>query len=807
MANLLSPGVSVSIVDESAYASPGTGTVPLLVLATRENKVDPTNTYSDGIAPYTKSVNSNKVVRVTSQRELTQLFGNAIFEKSGISVVEGSETSEYGLLAAYSYLAQGSSVFAIRADVDLGELVPVNEEPTGPLDAGVFWLDTDGSKWGIHEYNSTTARWEYKLPLAVELDDGESLSTTVVNGEYLVALDISSSGVLVRYFKGISDAWELLTDDNSSWEEHYTIPSSPSNGDTWIKTTTPSNGIDLQVSLSDSTGDFVNSSGEFNVVFLEGVTDDTNSTTYIPQSGFSNTAITFQTGTLQLKIESAGTAGSLTDQRIEIVVSTDSTTVASITENFIAQDNAPTGNPIDGTLWFNPTITDSLDLFKKDAGSGEWVRVSETNDITYSTDEPANPSANDIWVDTNADTFPTIYRYVANRWQLHDNTDQSSSFGVIFADIARPAATKTSSNPIVDTTIAPEAAIYPNDILLVNMANSSNTVRQYDATNDVWFNAAANNSDGSGNFGSRAQRKVVVTKMQAAVSNNDELREETKNFTLLCAPNYPELTDELIQLNVDRDETGFIIIDTPMTLSPNAVETWINGNNASENGEDGLVTKYTYSAVYYPSFRTTTPFGDTVTVPASFGALYQYAYNDNVSYLWFSPAGLTRGTVSNVSNVGYITSLEREFKPLALSKGQMDTLYVNKVNPIANFPSDGIVIFGDKTLHQGSTALDRVNVARLVAYLRKEFNGLGREFIFQPNIRSTRDRAKSSYDNFLFDIQSKRGITDFAVQCDEDNNTNVRIDRNELWIDVAIVPTKSINFIYIPVRLKNTGEI
>lgn len=803
MANLLSPGVEVTVVDESAYASPGTGTVPFLVLATRENKTDPTNTYVDGIAPYTKSINANKVVRVSSQRELTQFFGNAIFEKQNNAVVEGSETSEYGLLAGYSYLGQGSSLFAIRADVDLAQLEPTTTEPTGPLTAGTYWLDIDGSRWGIHEYNSTTGRWDYKLPLAVELDDGSALNTTVVDGEYVVALDISSSGVIVRYFKGISSSWTLLTNDNSTWDEHYNIPALPSNGDVWIKTTQPSNGLNLQILISDTSGDFVNTSGGFNTVLVEGIANDVNSSVFIRQDGTSNSSISFTTGALQLTLTTAG-SDPLTDQTIEIAVATDTSTTASITENFVAQNNEPTGNPVDGTLWYDPTITDSLDLFKKDSLTGEWVRVSTT--ITYSTEQPLNPSSNDIWIDTNAPVFPTIYRYVASAWRLHDNTDQSSPYGVVFADIARPSF-NSLIDPLVDTNIALEPAIYPDDILLVNMANSSNTVRQFDATNGVWFNASPNNVDGSGNFGRKAQRKLIVTKMQAALVGNDELREESRNFTVLCAPNYPELTDELIQLNSDRGETGFIVIDSPLRKKPTEMEAWINGTNASENGEDGLITKNTYSAVYYPSLRTTTPFGDTVTVPASHGVLYQYAYNDNIAYPWFSPAGLTRGVIQNATSVGYIDTQENEFRPVALSNSQRDTMYISKINPIANFPSEGIVIFGDKTLHQNDSSLDRVNVARLVAYLRERFQEIGRPFLFEPNTRSTRDRAKSVFDNFLFDISSKRGITDFSVVCDESNNTALRIDRNELWVDVAIVPTKSINFIYIPIRLRNTGEI
>ena len=108
MAVLVSPGVNVSVVDESAYGAPGAGTVPLLMVATRQDKTDPTGSEADGIAKFTKSAQAGKVIKVTSQRELTQFFGNPTFTKSGTSVVQGSETSEYGLMAAYSYLGQGN---------------------------------------------------------------------------------------------------------------------------------------------------------------------------------------------------------------------------------------------------------------------------------------------------------------------------------------------------------------------------------------------------------------------------------------------------------------------------------------------------------------------------------------------------------------------------------------------------------------------------------------------------------------------------------------------------------------------------
>jgi phage tail sheath protein FI len=171
-----------------------------------------------------------------------------------------------------------------------------------------------------------------------------------------------------------------------------------------------------------------------------------------------------------------------------------------------------------------------------------------------------------------------------------------------------------------------------------------------------------------------------------------------------------------------------------------------------------------------------------------------------------APAGLTRGVITNASNVGYVNS-EGEFIPVALTGGQRDTLYANRINPMANFPGQGLYVFGQKTLQRAATALDRINVGRLLAYLRERFDPLARPFIFEPNDKITRTNAKAVFDAFLGDMIAKRAIYDYIVVCDETNNSPARIDKNELWIDVAIEPTKAAEFIYIPIRVVNTGDL
>jgi phage tail sheath protein FI len=103
--------------------------------------------------------------------------------------------------------------------------------------------------------------------------------------------------------------------------------------------------------------------------------------------------------------------------------------------------------------------------------------------------------------------------------------------------------------------------------------------------------------------------------------------------------------------------------------------------------------------------------------------------------------------------------------------------------------------------------LDRINVARLVVYLRRQLNALAKPYIFEPNDKITRDEIKAAVESLLLELVGQRALYDYLVVCDESNNTPSRIDRNELYVDIAIEPVKAVEFIYIPLRLKNTGEI
>lgn len=543
--------------------------------------------------------------------------------------------------------------------------------------------------------------------------------------------------------------------------------------------------------------------------------------------------------------------------------------------DFNASADAPLNEPAEGQLWYNTNFREVDILVHNGntwvgyRANGSPFAESPSSRTGYTPIVAASNPYNDeietgdLWISTaDLENYPTIYRYNADltdirdesqRWVLVDKTDQVTEDGVLFADArygdsGARGNTAASIEDLVDSNYldfdAPDPALYPRGMLLWNTRRSGGNVKKYvnnyvdtsvdnarfDADNspsgnayeagesqagytqaDRWVTASANNEDGSGSFGRKAQRKVVVQALKAAVDTSSEIRdEERRNFNIIACPGYPELLSNLINLNIDRGITAFVVGDTPLRLEADAtslIEWGSNANLVTDNGDDGLVSYDEYAALFYPNGFTTDLGGSNAVVPASHMMLKTIALSDQVSYPWFAPAGTRRGGITNATAVGYIDATSGEFQSIALNNGQRDTLYDLKINPITFFNGIGLVNYGQKTRARNASALDRINVARLTVYLRSQLNKLARPFIFEPNDKITRDEVKQAVESLLLELVGLRAIYDFAVVCDETNNTPTRIDRNELWVDIAIEPVKAIEFIYIPLRVKNTGEI
>lgn len=518
----------------------------------------------------------------------------------------------------------------------------------------------------------------------------------------------------------------------------------------------------------------------------------------------------------------------------------------------------PTTDAEEGMYWFNDDLR--VDIMINDGD--QWVgyknylgnQATSANGPILAGSAPqyqqnGNPLANnDIWINTSdLENYPKMYRYDAinQAWKQINNTDQTTPNGILFAD-ARATSNGRRLGPtdigsmLVSNYLdpdAPDPRVYPEGTLLFNTRYSTYNVKEwrpnyfageYQSTNftlaqynvgyssfpalvDVgrWVTVSGNREDGSPNMGRKAQRAMIVRSLTSTISSNDDIRAESIYFNLMATPGYPELIDEMVTLNTDKKEVAFIVGDTPIRLQPDAtsLQKYANAelSGASTNGEDGLITFNPNVGVYYPWGLGSNIDGFEVMIPPSTMALRTIAYSDSISYPWFAPAGTIRGLVTNAVNVGYLTK-EGEFQSVLLNEGQRDVLYSNKINSIAYVPNRGLMLYGQRTRNANDSALDRINVARLVNYMRYNLDDLSKNYLFQPHTFHTRDSIRIAFERYLGSLVNLDALYDFIVVCDETNNTPDRIDRNELWVDIAIKPVKAIEFIYVPIRIVNTGD-
>lgn len=533
--------------------------------------------------------------------------------------------------------------------------------------------------------------------------------------------------------------------------------------------------------------------------------------------------------------------------------------VGAPTFTYTASGTAPDQDPANGRMWYysSSTVADIMiqndgvwcgyQTVSNDVRGDDLTLTNATGPIfstvapTTQTNESQSPlQLGDIWIDTSdLENYPLINRWTTvngvDQWVLLDNTDQTTQNGILFAD-ARWAPNGTT-NPISDPfpTIAsllvsgytdldaPDPLLYPEGTLLWNTRRSGFNVKAFrvnyfnansypdsvlPAETNAWVTMNPTKSNGSPYMGRQSQRIQVVQAMKSAIDTSTALREEQYTYNLIACPQYPELTINMVALNNERNNTAFVIADTPLRLSPEEVVAFSTNNSGlGLSTEDGLATGNVYAGVFYPSCQTTDTTGSVVVQPPSHMMIRTIIRNDEVAYPWMAPAGTRRGVIDNAALIGYVNAATGEFNTIGVRQGLRDVLYENRINPITFIPGVGITNFGNKTLTSLTTAMDRINVARLVAFIRGRLDQIGKQFLFEPNDQITRNEITNVITSLMIDLIAKRGIYDYLVVCDLTNNTPARIDRNELYVDIAIEPVKAVEFIYIPVRIKNTGEI
>ena len=281
------------------------------------------------------------------------------------------------------------------------------------------------------------------------------------------------------------------------------------------------------------------------------------------------------------------------------------------------------------------------------------------------------------------------------------------------------------------------------------------------------------------------QGKTAYEDAISILSNADEY-----DINLLFLPgiidnfsNHQTIVTKAINVCEDRADTFLIVDPAAYSDNPSSAQTRAEARNSS------------YAAMYHPWVQMGSPsLGRSIWVPPSVAVAGVYAFSDKVSHEWFAPAGLNRGTIDNATNV------QRK-----LTRSLRDDLYNSNVNPIAQFPGQGVVIYGQKTLQKKSSALDRVNVRRLLIKLKKFIAGTSRFLVFEQNNSKTRNRFLNIVNPYLEQVQSNSGLNVFKVVMDETNNTPDIVDRNQLYGQIFLQPTRTAEFIVLDFNVMRTG--
>jgi hypothetical protein len=418
------------------------------------------------------------------------------------------------------------------------------------------------------------------------------------------------------------------------------------------------------------------------------------------------------------------------------------------------------------------------------------------------------------------------------RWQIVNANSQSGTFDLLI----RRGDDNTLQPIVLETwtglTLDPNSPNYISRVIGDQVQNYNSVNNQIEVTgsfanrsNYVYVSAVNyttyNFFDNNGNFKPQYTGSIPVNQSGSFGSAIGSVKGGAKFYNLISDTDTQGLTagnyTNMVNLLANTDDYKFNVLLTPglvdgfashtgtvSTIITNTQNRGDNiyvldpvgyGSNVSSTVAAAATRNTSYAAEYWPWVQVVDPAsGELVWVPASTVIGGVYAYNDSVSEPWFAPAGINRGGLSQV--------VRAEQK---LSQTQRDTLYTGRVNPIATFPGQGVVVYGQKTLQVKASALDRVNVRRLLIALKSYISQVANNLVFEQNTIATRNNFLAQVNPYLTSVQQRQGLYAFRVIMDDSNNTPDVIDRNELIGQIYLQPTKTAEFIYLDFNITPTG--
>jgi phage tail sheath protein FI len=410
-------------------------------------------------------------------------------------------------------------------------------------------------------------------------------------------------------------------------------------------------------------------------------------------------------------------------------------------------------------------------------GSGTFnILVRRGNDIESS--KVILEAWNNLTLDPNSSRY--IAKVIGDQKLNYSSVNNQMEVSGSFPNNSKYIRVKAVNYPTPNYFNANGVAITAYTASIPLNGSGSNGGTFYNATGDVnstinLYNAIAANTQGL--IG------TDYTNMIALLGNP-----EAYQFNVLFTPGllndtHTTQVTNIISNTIARGDNMYVL------------DLGVYGSNLPQAVTQAQTRDTSYAATYWPWVRIIDPStGKHVWVPASTVIPGVYAFNDKVSAPWFAPAGINRGGLSTV--------LQAEYK---LTQGNRDTLYSNNINPIATLPQQGVVVYGQKTLQKSQSALDRVNVRRLMIELKAYIRQIADTIVFEQNTIQTRNSFISRVNPYLEAIQQKQGLYAFRVVMDDSNNGPAVIDQNQLVGQIYIQPTRTAEFISLDFILQPTG--
>ena len=451
-------------------------------------------------------------------------------------------------------------------------------------------------------------------------------------------------------------------------------------------------------------------------------------------------------------------------------------TLKTISEGTIMNSVGPTGS--NGTLDSGSADNIRWQITNVDTGSGQFSLL-----IRQGNDTATEPIVLETW--TNLSLDPTqdnyIARVIGDSYQTYDSGENYVKVVGSFPNNSRYVYVSAVTNPTpfyFDNNGVAKPALTPYMPATASGTFGGGLGDLYYASGPALYYSASN-----GTTNLQGISATDYDEMITLMSNQDDYRFNVISIPGLTLQDNTAQTTALVNVVQSRG-------DAIAVLDPSSYDTAITQVITNASGVNS-----SYAAAYWPWLQTIDPgTGQLVWVPASTMIPAVYAFTDSVSEPWFAPAGINRG--------GLDTVVRAERK---LSQTNRNNLYTGNVNPIATFPGTGVVVYGQKTLQKKASALDRVNVRRLLIALKSYISQVANNLVFEQNTIATRNQFLSQVNPYLESVQQRQGLYAFRVIMDDSNNTPDVIDRNQMIGQIYLQPTKTAEFIYLDFNILPTG--